>query len=849
MALLLAIAAASASGGTKTDFYGDPLPPGAVARMGTIRLRHEDAVFVFSADSKQLISCDPNGELRVWDAATGKLRRRQRLRRGDASPGSLHLNRDSPSYYDHIQWTPDGTLMAARCEKAIHFYDTATGESRGRFPLDFLGGKDAGSESLTYLLSKDGKLLTALRYLEDKPGVDLYVWDIAANRLRQTRKYDLPVTICSPDGKYLAGWHKFKELRLWDVASGKESGRREVSRLGGAVFSPDGQTIVTGLVTEKGRGVQLLDAATLKQKGVLELRGDTEKEGYFYHFTFSPDGRLLAAAHDNSRGNESNRGIAVWDLTGEKKALRLPQPRCGLLAFSGDGRTLACDWGAEIRLWDLTTGRLRLQRPGHASQVNALSVSPDGRILASGAGEIHLWNAATGQPLRELQGSCHFLRTCLFSSDGQRLIAAGKVDNFRECVEIWDVAHGKRLRQFLLAVRFPFSASEDSRIQAIGSSADGNRLTAAYWNHKAQSIQFLLWDTNTGKELSSRSDKKAAFAALTPDGEFAMAWWTKEMTLVEVSTGRRIKTFPEEIGFPMNFSPEGRYAAMTIWKRKPKSDYRAEWKGISLIETASWEEALLLQTGHAHKVAFTPDGRGLAVMEEKALRIWDTITGELLYQLPWPANLKLKRPEPEITSLTLLPGGRAATGMRDGTVLIWDLAIKTWPVDRLNRRLAPAELDTLWTDLAGRADKAHRALRTLCAASRQSLPFLAERLPRVSAEEAKQNAKLLADLDSDSFQARQAASRELARLHYRVEPMLRRKLRGQPSLDLRRRIETILAGPKQPLADDLRLLRAIAVLERIGSPEARAVLEKLSKGAPSRATHEAQAALQRLKRR
>ena len=64
-------------------------------------------------------------------------------------------------------------------------------------------------------------------------------------------------------------------------------------------------------------------------------------------------------------------------------------------------------------------------------------------------------------------------------------------------------------------------------------------------------------------------------------------------------------------------------------------------------------------------------------------------------------------------------------------------------------------------------------------------------------------------------------------------------MEGKPSLEARRRIESILAGPKSPLAEDLRRLRAIAVLERIGTPEARRLLEKLGSAA-------AQAALRRL---
>jgi hypothetical protein len=79
--------------------------------------------------------------------------------------------------------------------------------------------------------------------------------------------------------------------------------------------------------------------------------------------------------------------------------------------------------------------------------------------------------------------------------------------------------------------------------------------------------------------------------------------------------------------------------------------------------------------------------------------------------------------------------------------------------------------------------------------------------------------------------------------------MLRQALQNNPSLEMRRRTEAILAAPRRPQAGDLRNLRATAVLERIGTPEARGMLEKLAGGAAAPETRAAQAALRRLRRR
>ncbi|HTU89812.1 MAG TPA: hypothetical protein VMF69_06935 [Gemmataceae bacterium] len=108
--------------------------------------------------------------------------------------------------------------------------------------------------------------------------------------------------------------------------------------------------------------------------------------------------------------------------------------------------------------------------------------------------------------------------------------------------------------------------------------------------------------------------------------------------------------------------------------------------------------------------------------------------------------------------------------------------------------------------------------------------------------------KLLADLDSDSFKLREAAVKRLKELGLQAEPALRAALAAKPSLEQRRRIEAILAAlsemPEKPAPEELRQLRALIVLERIGTPEARRLLDEAAKGPPSaRLTHQAQACL------
>ena len=82
-----------------------------------------------------------------------------------------------------------------------------------------------------------------------------------------------------------------------------------------------------------------------------------------------------------------------------------------------------------------------------------------------------------------------------------------------------------------------------------------------------------------------------------------------------------------------------------------------------------------------------------------------------------------------------------------------------------------------------------------------------------------------------------------------VTPPLHKALEGKPSLELRQRVEELLEKLEGPVTDPdrARQFRALQLLERIGTPEARQLLEKLAQGAPAdRQSQFAAAAVKRL---
>src|SRR5262249_55322438 len=141
---------------------------------------------------------------------------------------------------------------------------------------------------------------------------------------------------------------------------------------------------------------------------------------------------------------------------------------------------------------------------------------------------------------------------------------------------------------------------------------------------------------------------------------------------------------------------------------------------------------------------------------------------------------------------------------------------------------------------------------TLVASPQQAVPFLKKRLQPAAPVDTERINRLIKSLDDDVFEVREKATAELKKFGEQAEAALRKALAAGPSAEVRLRLESLLEklGDPSSSAQRLHALRAVEVLDFIGTPEAQEVLKTLSKGAPeARLTQEAKAALERLGRR
>jgi hypothetical protein len=245
----------------------------------------------------------------------------------------------------------------------------------------------------------------------------------------------------------------------------------------------------------------------------------------------------------------------------------------------------------------------------------------------------------------------------------------------------------------------------------------------------------------------------------------------------------------------------------------------------------------------------SPDGRLLALsakegrgFEQTSLQLWELATGKLRRTLRGHGG--------EVTGCAFSRDGRVVlTASADTTALVWDLGLPPGPRPKV---LSDKELESLWGDLgdadAGRADA---AIWALVAAPQPALTLLKKKVRPTPDAQADWRA-LVKDLGSEQLAVREKASRALEDLEERAYPVLKQALTGTPPLEVRRRIDLLLGKLAYPLksSSTIRELRAVEVLEHIGTEQATHVLQALAQGAPgSRLTEEAKASLGRLAKR
>jgi WD40 repeat protein len=781
-----------------------------------------------------------------------------------------------------VAWSPDGRALAtAGWDGTVRLWGPATGRELRRFT-------GHTSAVMCAAVSPDGKTLVSGGNGGD-PG-NVRVWEVATGKEQFALKAHggsvVEAVAVSPDGKTFAsggGGNGARTLTLRELATGKvlrDLGGDDGYTVHSVAFSPDGKVLAAGYLTRgwfgappvrppaSGGVARLFDVRTGKELHTLKGHGNGVRS-----VAFAPDGKhLVTGSHDGT--------VRVWDTATGKELLKITVPRgkrpegakdktdvdrggvyavafsgdgkavasgdydgmvylweaatgrrlhtlaghgreVSGLAFSPDGTTLAsASWDNSLRLWDVASGKARHDFRGHAGAVNAVAVAPDGRLAATAAGDctVRLWAPATGHELRVLRGHTGWMYGVAVSAEGK--VASCSSDG---TVRLWDAVTGREVRCL---------AAPGGRSVSVAFSPDGKVLAAASWWHGRDDGTVVLWDAATGHEVRRLAgpQRGCGHLSFSPAGRLVAAVGFEQAIVWEAATGREARRF--EVWGWFALAPGGR--AVGLGKDKAVR----VWDVATGRELARFGE--LGDTGMAF--ALSPDGRTLAVARRGGqVGLWEVATGK--------ERRRFQAHAAEVAALAFTPDGQALlSGSEDTTTLVWGV---TLPERAPAGALSDKSLRRLWDDLAAEdGARSWQAVCVLAASPGESVPFLRARLRPVAAADPRQVAGLIADLDSDRFESRRRAAEELEKLGELAAPALRKALTA-PSAEVRRKAAVLLAkvDSLSPSQERLRMLRAVEALEHAGTPEARSLLEALSRGAAgARLTREARLSLERLAR-
>jgi WD40 repeat protein len=775
-----------------------PLP-----RFGDARLRHTAPVasLVLSADGSRVLT-STRGEpvLRLWDVKSGRLLR------------AVRVTAELTDKLTVLALTPDGrTALVMRHgwrpiegkpavpEREPVAVDLATG-SVARWPL----GPKFDDKHVTFALSPDGHTFAGL--IDD----EVRVWELASGTERilgAIPEPDSPIGgICfSPDGARIAACRGHSAFYIAPIGGCDKLQRIEAKDAEGvrAVYWPQPDRVVAVCSSR----MAAFDPATRVQR-------DSVSPFKCTWFTAAPHaaggGRLFFKENPSSP-------IATVDL-----ATLLPVPqrtfpgdRDERFAVSGNGTVLAIASGHAVRLFDTATGK-----PLHPDLERApfepltrLHTAANTLLCATDT-TAHAWTLSDGTLRAPIEGTSSLANRYVLSPDG-RFAAGGAA---LKSPLVIDLRTGR-------AVPVRHDEKDWLASRAVGF-AGADRVWV--WDQRV----FHPVELGTDRiGASIRAFSSAQWAMASPDGRKLATSGSEGLALWDLDRNREwtvLDAYKERqklgndyagppYGVPVRFSPCGRWllvadTGLELWdiQNKPVLVGRFHAAGAW-----TWGDG-----------DFSPDGRFLATVVTapdgaSELCVRETASGGEVYRF---------RPARGVTGCAFSPDGRRLIiAHTDTTLSVWDrTGVEV-------RQDGAGPIGAEWDHLGSSdAKRAHAAAAALVADPKRALAVLA---PALVPPDAATVNRLLAELGDEEFRVRERAGRALTALGGCAEPALRGAVTRSESPEVRARAAVLLSALERAGArftgERLRASRAIDVLERIASPEARALLARCARAYPT----------------
>lgn len=654
----------------QVDLYGDPLPRGAIARLGTVRYRNCDGSgrMEFLADGQTLLGC--NGPDLVWlDVTTGEILKSVTLGESDTNE-LLAISQDrSLAAFSGSRRTETGEYeehtVVVRCsDGGIHT------------TLGFQQPSALYRTSAAEFSSDGAQLVTG-----DYKGV-LRTWDVATGQLISARELpverDVTRIAISPDGSFLIAC-SYEGAYRWNWKTNSEFELIEgVEDAYGAQFTATGDWVIVSGHYRNG-GLHLFDGVT----GQLRRRLSVPKRHYYSRqFARTADGaRLIATSSFNYFGQHPDPPgqVEFWDVESGELLQEIPfHTDLGSVALSPDERRLVVSSSDSMIAWDVESmERYGESYFGHHARVTTIAVSPDGAQALTGSDEgwAILWDLQSQQVMHVLEHHPgEMVRGLAFSGDG-RWLATSALD---DSVRIWNRDNGERAYTL-------YGHGEVGGRRYLAFSPDSRRLLSF-----GDDWFLRVFDVQTGKALLEHAIRPSGAvmtnqpdgtlagddlqffdmaARFTSDGSgmfvslngflylFNVETGTEQLRYEEFDAGRISNSFPisfeadRAIGFRRESLPNG--SAETFYADVLKLSAIGVERSIELI-------------GHRYpQLTMSSDGELIAAVSSDTVSIYAAGSGielariELPIRAAWAADFSPN-------------GDQLLIAHRDATVLVWD---------------------------------------------------------------------------------------------------------------------------------------------------------------------------------
>jgi RNA polymerase sigma factor (sigma-70 family) len=846
-----------------TDLYGDPLPPHALARMGTVRPRHGARIsqISFVGNGRLVATAGKDQTIRLWNGTTGELVKKL---------GPIDVDLECAAL------SPDGAMLIGKGPDGdLSVWSLAGGQEVVRL-------KSLGWPINRIAVSYDGRALAAAG-----SGHSIAVWKLPAGQLVsafETRETgdELVSLAVAPNGKQIATCTSFGVVHLWDTSKcrpdktirlvalkgeDRDHAPPDVWRSAELTYSPDGSTLAA---SGHLRDIVLYDTASGKIRQTLPSALPSSS-----FVAFSPDSKHLVT------GEEPDGVYRLWDLvTGTQRfSFAAGKVATHCAAFSPDGETLAIsalDGFCLCQVRDGRQARMVFTDRAHSGAITSSAILSDQQTMVTASADrtLRWWEITTGREIRHTpftEGGNKLLPLSIPRTEleqiienqrslyrGPAIVAGGKQVLFGESAldsdNKWqDLVRLKDLRD-LKPVPLGASLDPNATNQLLPG---GIQVLIHIVNEENEQTQLALHDRATGNFIREIAQLKGIGwqSVCSPDGRLAATYRRFQPDSIEIfdlSKAKHLLHIPlgaEVSRALIAFSPDSGLLAYShspdpLLVRGRQFQRRVN---IHLWNLRTGQELGTFGSSESSYVqaAFSADGRMLATADLKnRITVWETGTGEARMSFKGHAGAILQLLFAKNDSILLSTSA-------DTTALAWDLTGERLR-EQAERKPTPFELQHLWEELSSAdAALAYEALCSFLAQPEVAISQIEARLPLPTATDVKAIQKLIAELDASAPRVRERASEELAGLGRVTEPALRHAAADHLSPEQSRRVRQLLEQLERgPTSPELQAMRAVELLERIGDVRSRTLLTKLAQGTPEAVvTSEAKKALARLSKK